>query len=190
MASHPRRQAPRSESASQHSRGSALAEVFSALQSQPPAVSSGRLHLRNRVAVFSVLQEALVADLEAGEASLATTTTINKTTNSQSHSHSAILPLLREHLGQVETLLVQTTLPTTLAAGFSATRLVPLLVSSSNSRLSRTHLAVLVKQTKTRIRPPTLLSVALLIRSNKNKILADFLVTKTIPILEADYLAT
>ena len=183
----PPRHLPRSVPASQHSQVLALAEeVFSVLQSQLQAISSGRLHLLNRAAVSSALQEALVVDLEVGQTSLAITT--SKTTNSRSRSHSATLPLLQEDLGQVVTRLVQTT-PATLAVGFSAARPLPLSASRSSSRLSRTHSVALVNQTKTKIRPTTPPLVALANRNSENRSRAGYLAIKPILILEGDCLA-
>ena len=188
LVSQPPRHLPHSEPASQHSRVLALAEeVFSVLQSQLQAISSGRLRLLNRAAVSSALQEALVVDLEVGQTSLAITT--SKTTNSRSRSHSATLPLLQEDLGQVVTRLVQTT-PATLAVGFSAAR--PLLLSASSrssSRLSRTHSVALVNQTKTKTRPTTLPLVALANRNSENRSRAGCLAIKPTLILEGDCLA-
>ena len=189
LVSQPPRHLPHSEPASQHSRVLALSEeVFSVLQSQLQAISSGRLRLLNRAAVSSALQEALVVDLEVGQTSLAITT--SKTTNSRSRSHSATLPLLQEDLGQVATRLVQTT-PATLAVGFSAARPLLLSASRSSSRLSRTHSVALVNQTKTKIRPTTLPLVALANRNSENRSRAGSLAIKPILILilEGDCLA-
>lgn len=187
LVSQPPRHLPHSEPASQHSRVLALAEeVFSVLQSQLQAISSGRLRLLNRAAVSSALQEALVVDLEVGQTSLAITT--SKTTNSRSRSHSATPPLLQEDLGQVVTRLVQTT-PATLAVGFLAARPLLLSASRSNSRLSRTHSVVLVNQTKPKIRPTTLPLVALANRNSENRSRAGCLAIKPILILEGGCLA-